>query len=240
MELTTLENPLPLKAFPQKKLDQVLETEFMYWIANLLSLKSDKKEIVLHALSEVKYHFHSLGLKDVKKAFEMYARGQLSIKPISNHFDFVLVGQIFQEYKATLPRKKPNNPEPSEKEKKELTANGMKKCLDHWEQTERILDGYTLFLYDILSADGYLPMDKEAKLKAMENAKSLIELNYVGVEPKNLKHRNEIKEVLEDLKNPKSLNVIRTAKELMVSKFLRETFKKGEQTKLKERYEIGL
>lgn len=239
MELQVLENTLPLKAFPPKSLDKTLETTFMFWIANLLSLKADKKESVLIALPEIKYHFHSLGLKDVKKAFEMYARGQLSIKPISNYFDIVLVGQIFQEYKATLPRKKPKKEELSDEEKKDLISKGMKRCLDYWEKEQKIADGYILFLYDTFYDDGFLPTDKESKLKAMENAKSLIEINYIGRKPKNLKERDKIKEVLEDIKDPKSALVIKTAKELMVNKFLRETFKDEKLVNdLKKKYEV--
>lgn len=94
-----LTNVVPLKAIPEKDLDVVLTTKFMFWVANLLSIKADNEENVLNALPAIKKHFWSLGMKEVVQAFTMYADGELSIQPKSNYFDRVLVGQIFQEYR---------------------------------------------------------------------------------------------------------------------------------------------
>lgn len=150
-KLTVLENKLPLKAYPEKSLDQILHTEFMYWVSNLLSLKEDKEEAVLNAIKEVKYHFHSLGLDELKKAFEMYARGQMSIKPISNHLDNILVGQIFKEYKSIS---KPKNKvitmlEPTEEEKKYNEIVSATICFDFYNQNG-YLNETSLYLYSVL------------------------------------------------------------------------------------------
>ncbi|MCP4988078.1 MAG: hypothetical protein GY928_19130, partial [Colwellia sp.] len=67
----------------------------------LLSIKADNEEKLDSALPAIKTHFWSLGMNDVKKAFEMYADGQLSTKPRSNHIDRILVGQIFNDYKMS-------------------------------------------------------------------------------------------------------------------------------------------
>ena len=107
MQLIVKNDTIPLKAIPE--VDTILETQFMFWLANLLSLKSDQEDKVKNALPAVKKHCWSMGFKEVAKMFEMYVDGELDIKPVSNHFDRVLVGQIFQAYrkeKKTKPVKK--------------------------------------------------------------------------------------------------------------------------------------
>jgi hypothetical protein len=243
-KLSVLEKNQPLRAFLkddglEEILDNHLKGAFRYWLANLLSLKEDKKEIVLNALNEVKYHFHSLGLDDVKKAFEMYARCKLSLKPISNHFDVVLVGQIFKEYNELRPKKIASAPELPMEEKDRLIQSGMKKCILNYEENTQVLDGYNLFLYDILFSDGYLPKDKETKNKALKDAKDSLEIEYLGRKPKSIDDRKKIKNVLESIKNPRSSMVIIKAKEIMVMKFLRETYRNESLVKeLRERYKI--
>jgi len=100
-KLTVLENKLPFRAYPENELDKVLETVFKYWLANLLSIKADNEEKLNLAIPAIKNHFWSLGFDEVKKAFEMYADGKLSTKPIPNYFDRILVGQIFNDYRAS-------------------------------------------------------------------------------------------------------------------------------------------
>jgi hypothetical protein len=163
-KLLVLENTLPLKAYPPKKLDEILETSFLFWLANLLSIKADKKESVLSALPEVKYHFHSLGVDQVKKAFEMYARGSMSIKPISNYFDTILVGQIFSEYKKLKPviKKEIKMPEPTQEEKELLIYEGLIFCFDNWVQTNRIINGQ-VWVHDHLMELNLLDFTPEEK-----------------------------------------------------------------------------
>ncbi|MCP4054349.1 MAG: hypothetical protein GY739_15075, partial [Mesoflavibacter sp.] len=99
-KLAVLDNSLPLKAYPEKDLNTLLETQFKFWLSNLLSLKADQNDKVNNALPAIKKHCWSMGLDKVKKMFEMYIDSELSIKPMSNHFDRVLVGQIYQAYKS--------------------------------------------------------------------------------------------------------------------------------------------
>lgn len=99
MKLSVLNNKLPLKAYPEKDLDLILNTKFKFWLSNLLSIKAENEDKVDLAIPIIKRKFKSLGFEEVSKAFEMYALGELSIKPISNHFDLILVGQVFNCYK---------------------------------------------------------------------------------------------------------------------------------------------
>lgn len=90
---------LPLKAYPQEALE-TQEEAFMQWITDLLGLRGEAsaKRLIL-AMPVIRKKFHSLSFTDIKTAFEMYALGELETKPITNYFDIILVGQIFNDYK---------------------------------------------------------------------------------------------------------------------------------------------
>lgn len=95
-----VKNPnLPLKAYPKETLEKELDS-FMLWINNLLGLRGEEsaKRMVL-AMPAIEKKFWSMGIDEIKKAFEMYADGELKTKPMANYFDRILVGQVFNEYK---------------------------------------------------------------------------------------------------------------------------------------------
>lgn len=171
-KLSVLDNQIPLKAYPEKDIDLILKTTFMFWLSKLLSLKSDKEEIVLDALPEIKYHFHSLGLHQVKKAFEMYARGQLITQPISNYFDIILVSKIFKEFKKQQPIKKKEiiMPEITQEEKDDIIYAGCVNCFDQWNQTKQVINGY-MWVHDHLMDLKLLEFTKDEKVIMWNEAK---------------------------------------------------------------------
>lgn len=175
-KLTIFDNTIPIKAIPEKSLDQMLHTQFMFWLANLLSLKSDSEEKVLNALPAIKKHFWSLGMHEVKKAFEMYADGELRTQPRSNYFDRVLVGQIFKEYREIKPRKKKEivMPQPTEEEKALLIYEGCLNCYEEWKQTKHIIDGY-IWVHDHLMDNGKLDFNDDEKKAMWSLAKKRLE-----------------------------------------------------------------
>ena len=156
---------LPLKAYPEPSLDRMMETEFKFWIANLLSIKAENEEFVDNALPAIKKHFWSLGIQEVKKAFEMYADGQLSIEPISNYFDRVLVGKIFSAYKATK-KTKTTVQETLVLSEEEKQANAYMNIIFSFDdyKSSKILDKSYWTVYDELFSRGILKnTDKEKK-----------------------------------------------------------------------------
>ena len=240
-KLAILDNKLPLRAYPEKKLNEILNTSFKFWLANLLSIKADNEQKLDLAIPIIKDLFWSLGLNETKKAFEMYALGKLNLIPKSNYMDIVLVGQIFNEYKSQKVGVKKAIPPPtiSEEEKQRLISNGMKKCLEYWNKTETILDGYLQFLYDIFYEDGFLPNDKEIKIKAYNDAKFLLSMK-TSKKAKNVKEHNQIKEFAQEITKKNSPSVILKAKELMVMRFLRETYRNESLVNdLKTRYKCN-
>ena len=156
MELVIKNPVIPIKAIPEKSLDEFLYTKFKFWLANLLSLKSDQEQKIDEALKGVKKHFWSLGLGEIKKVFEMYADSELNLTPVSNHIDRVLVGQIFEAYKQhkkTKPVKKD-----VDKEKQLQDYTDAVNWFDWWVQNNKVTEEMTwLFNYLEDRCDNFNP-----------------------------------------------------------------------------------
>lgn len=215
-KLAILENKLPLRAYPKKKLDKILETKFKYWLATLLSIKADNEIKLDNALPTIKHLFWSLGIDEVKKAFEMYAHGQLSIIPRPNYFDIILVGQIFKEYNKSrpMPKKTIKEPEMTQEDKEKNIYLGCITCFDSYIQTDKIIYGYT-WVYDHLDDLKLLKFTDDEKRKIMSIAKEkLIE------EIKLIYSHSEYKTFIRDLENKKEeQSIINTAKRMMLIRF---------------------
>ena len=171
-KLAVLENKLPLRAYPESQLDKVLGTVFKFWLANLLSIKADNEEKLDNAMPAIKKHFWSLGMDEVKKAFEKYADGELSIKPVSNYFDRILVGQIFNEYRQSRPIKtKPvvTNKQLSEVDKDEILKSGVIRCENEYKEYGMVLPG-NQHIYDYLDEQGIIDVPNERKKELMVEA----------------------------------------------------------------------
>ena len=97
--LTIFERSLPLRAYPPKDLDRFLDTEFKFWLANLLNLKSDKEDAYDTAKDAIKVQCIGMGFSEIKKMFEDYVDSKLNITPIPNYFDRILLGKIVSAYK---------------------------------------------------------------------------------------------------------------------------------------------
>jgi len=197
-KLSVLDKKMPLRAIPEKTLDEILHTKFMYWLSNLLSLKADSEEKVIHALPAIKKHFWSLGMNEVKKAFTMYADGELSIKPISNYFDRVLVGQIFNEYRQLRPRKKKElkMPELTEEQKELLIYEGCLNCYEEWKQSKEILIGYT-WVHDHIQHLFTFTDDEKKAMWALSKKRM--------IEQSKEKDYETAKDILRKLENPKDM-----------------------------------
>jgi hypothetical protein len=198
-KLAVLDKKLPLRAYPENQLDEVLKTSFKFWLATLLSIKAENEDKLDAALPAIKKHFWSLGIVEVKKAFEMYADGELTIKPIPNYFDRILVGQIFNEYRDRKPRPKVDiKPiEISQDEKDLIVYSGLICCFDNWVQTNNIIDGQ-IWAHDHLMELGLLKFSDLEK-KAMWD----LSKKNLNKEAKSLDY-NSAKEVLRKLESKTS------------------------------------
>lgn len=170
-KLTVLENTLPLKAYPEKDLDTLLETQFKFWLSALLSIKKENEQKVDLALPAIKKHCWSMGLDKVKKMFEMYIDGELNITPISNHLDRILVGQIFQEYKKTQRTK----PKQTMNEAEYKLIQDKLDAISHFDYflNSNKLDPNSQWVYTYLESRGLIQDDKKTKILAFNLAKEV-------------------------------------------------------------------
>ena len=173
--------------------------------------------------------FWSYGIDEIKKAFTMYALGKLSIKPIPNHCDIILVGQIFKEYQQQKPKRKKVIEENtiSDQEKKRIDNDIVIKSLNYFI-TERVVDLDRIYVYDILY-DDWLPKDTEYKKKVYKDAVECLKIEYSRKKPTSIDEKREIKNKLKDLLKPKEGEAIVKSKEIVLSKFFRDLTKDKEK-----------
>ena len=173
MDLVTINKSIPIKAIPEKELNRIIIEEFAPWLSALLSLtdevSADRLEMALPAIKE---HCWSMGFAEIKKMFENYADGKLSVKPMPNYFDRILLGKIVEAYKSQKPRKKtkPETIELSEEEKEVEVILGVMNLFEEYKQTKQIPAGYA-YVYDYLKEKEKLPKHtKEFKAFILKRA----------------------------------------------------------------------
>ncbi len=103
--LTIFERHLPLRGYPDKDLNNLLDTQFKFWIANLLSLKEDKEDAYDVSKGAIKDLCIGMGFHEIKQMFEMYADSKLDLNPLPNYFDRILLGKIVNSYKKLMSQK---------------------------------------------------------------------------------------------------------------------------------------
>jgi len=146
MDLVIKYPNVPLRSIPEQELNTIVLTKFMPWVIDLLSLTGEKSADRLEvALPALKTHCWSMGFDEIKKMFEMYADGKLSMQPKSNYFDRILLGQIFNDYKKQLPSHKNPKPETyiSDDEKEFLWITFIVNCFEQYKHDGKMLTGFT-------------------------------------------------------------------------------------------------
>ena len=229
MDLVKLDKKIPIKAIPEQELNTIILTQFTVWVANLLSLtdetSAERLEIALPAIKE---HCWSMGFEEIKKMFEMYADSKLSIKPIPNYFDRILLGKIVDAYKQQKPIKKKEiiMPEPTEEEVQELIFVGVVNCFDEFKQTNKIIDGY-VWVYDHLDQLRFLKFSNDEKRKIMPIAKDRL-IN----EKKDYMNLSQYRQFTLDLEN-KRVNqaIINTAKKMLLERYFLKLIAKNTHIK---------
>ena len=215
MELIKLNNKLPLKAYPEETLNKVILTQFSVWVANLLSLTDESSANKLEiALPAIKQHCWSLGFDEIKKMFEMYADSKLSIKPIPNYFDRILLGKIVESYKAqkVIEKKEINHDEILEQTNKKHLIS----FFNQYFATKTINDCYIIFVYSFLEKNKFIKITKEEKKKLIIDAEVMFIIDK--------KENGNIKDKLKDYRKENIPNeeLVFIAKKMIISNFLKK------------------
>lgn len=171
MDLVKLDRKIPINAIPEEELNMIILTKLTVWLSDLLSLTDEVSAKRLEtALPAVKKHCWSMGFDEVQKMFKMYADGELSVKPIANYFDRILVGKIFNAYRD-FKKVQPEVKSSSEKEKEAKDNQDflyMVQAFDFFKQY-RELPIVSYWIYDYLETKkgliNYSNKEKKAKYR---------------------------------------------------------------------------
>ena len=112
-----------------------------------------------------------------------------------------------------------------DKEKQKYINITVIKCLDHYIETNQVLGGYIVGLYDILKDDKHIsPTDEEVK-EFYKDAKTFIEMEIAQSKPQSYQDKQDIKQVLKDIEKKSSGKVILKAKEMLIMRYFRNLVK---------------
>ena len=221
MDLVKLEKKMPLRGYPEQELNKVLLMDFLPWLCKLLSLTDETSADRLEmALPAIKQQCIGMGFDEIKKMFEKYADGNLSIKPIPNYFDRILLGKIVADYKSTKPKEKKviEAPKPTPEETEKLIDKQITEMVLHYQNEKEIKPGY-LHLYKYLLQRGVLPKQtKEYK----ENVKKRV-AELVRSKKNNATH-------VDDFRNFQKLvekkgDIVHMCREIVLLDYLKEVTK---------------
>lgn len=251
---------IPLKSLAEQRFKSpavsvINERDLLMFLVKLISetyfkcgVKVEAQELkaISNAFKNELQMFGYITIVELQKCFnegykERYGKYYgLNIKTFVQWLDYYIQNVRNEDLNKLKPPKTIKKETISEEEKRKLVISGMRKCLEHYENSYSILDGYTLFLYDVLYEDGFLPTDNDSKNKALDDAKQVFEFELAGKKPSSRIEHLQIKETLEQIQDNRSMKLINKAKELMVLKFLRETYRNESLVNdLKTRYKCN-
>lgn len=177
MELSRIHGDLPLKKYSKDNLKKVIYNDLIVWISDLLSLTDEVSAKRLYvAIPSIEEFCWSMGIDEIKKMFTMYAQSKLSVKPISNYFDTILLGKIVESYKEQKPVKKVQiqAPEISQEEKDIIMFHGIVTCFDYYVQYNKFDESIIVTHYhDHLHDLRLLNFEKEVKVEMWKKAKHI-------------------------------------------------------------------
>ena len=222
-KLAIIKSTIPIKAIPESDLNKSI-IMYSVFVADLLSLTDEvsakRLEIALPAL---KNHCWSMGFAEITKMFEMYVDNKLSLKPIPNYFDRILLGKIVTAYRDQKPRKKETiKPiEMTDDAKQKLIIEGVTRCFEQYKQTGEIIAGY-LWVYNHFFELGVLP-DHTPEFKKEIGKRALAALKREHSQDKN--KSNSMKAFLNNIERGGKL--ANMAKKLILGGYFEELEESG-------------
>ena len=224
MKLATLEKTLPLRAYPDEKLNTILLMDFVPYLTRLLSLtdelSTDRLEVALPA---IKQQCIGMGFQEIKKMFETYADGNLSLKPIPNYFDRILLGKIVSEYKTKS--KKPKIVEEkkiTEQEQEFIMIEAVDRLEKEFKQNKEITSA-CVHVYDYLFAKGQLPRhDEEFRERIHKKAVLVAKSEAMSLAGQDYNFHRQLKDTLENIDSGKSDKVRPIAKRLVLEEYFKK------------------
>ena len=221
MNLPALQKTLPLRAYHEESLNKVILMDLLPFLTRLLSLTDEvSAERLEIALPAIKTQCIGMGFAEIKKMFEMYVDSRLSLKPIPNYFDRILLGKIITEYKSQTKKTiKPIENEMSEEEKEMIMIEAVDSLKKEVQQNGFIASRCS-HIYDYLDQKGKLPKDKESKMLVWEKAKTIAKREAMEKATQSYEEHTKLKSVLDKIDTQKGNGtVIAISKRLVLEDY---------------------
>ena len=123
--------------------------------------------------------------------------------------------ELLHAIKIEKPKK-----EISEEEKQKLINQGVIRCYNYFLENEEI-DLDRIYVYEVLYDDGFLPNDKEYKIKTYNEAKEVLKFELESTKPKTREEYKQFKRTLKNIQGDKSKDVVFKAKQIVLKQFFR-------------------
>lgn len=227
-KLQILDKNLPLRNYPEQDLNRAILMEFMPYLTRLLSLTDETSSNRLEmALPAIKEHCWGMGFSEMKKMFEMYVDNKLTVQPMANYFDRILLGKIVSSYMQQKSKviKKEILKIMSESEKIEIMEIAIKEAIDVYRETGDI--DLSSSKYDYLYAKGLLQgsLSKEdfndLKRLKYESVKNRLIAVYSEMKFNSLEEKKENKNILKEIQEKVSGTVVYQCKFEMLEDYFK-------------------
>ena len=222
-QIAILDRALPLRAYPEELLQTAILKDLLPFLTRLLSLtdevSADRLEIALPA---IKTQCIGMGFAEIKKMFEMYVDSKLSLKPIPNYFDRILLGKIITEYKSQNKKQiKPIENTMTEEDKENIMIEAVDSIKKEVKQNG-VITSRCSHVYDYLDQKGKLPTDKESKMLVWEKASTIAKREAMEKATQSYEEHVKLKAILEKLDAPKGNGtIVAISKRLVLEEYFR-------------------
>lgn len=187
----------------------------------------DKKEIKELILSR----FKRLSINEIYYAFKLERFNEYQEQTSHwNRLDASYVAQIlkkYQDWKIKVRRdynleiaKPVETSELSQEEKNSLVAQGILRVFADFQVDMTLKDGDS-YIYETLYSEGYLPTEKEEKIKIYEEAKEVLRFELISMKPRTRDEKSRYRKVKDAIEAKKHPIVVLQAKNISVNKFFR-------------------
>ena len=194
--------------------------DFLPFLSGLLSLTDQKSAERLElALPAIKDQCIGMGFDEIKIMFEKYADGKMSIKPIPNYFDRILLGKIVNEYKSTKIKKVTEQPKkPTEAEINRIMLDAFDRIKAEVKEFGSI-QGSAHHIYDFVTKRGQIIFSDAEKKAAFSISKREIISDEKNKAIGNYELKKKLKHTLAMIENGSNSRVIINAKKLLLENY---------------------
>lgn len=199
-----------------------------YFLCGQKIENNDLKAIFSLFYEEIQPYWY-LTINEIKRCFKSGYKQEfgeyygLSVKTFILWIEYYV--KNIREKELSKRRKEKIEKSMTEDEKSALVKSGMWKCIKHYETNHEILDGYTVFMYDVLIDDKLIEISAEEKKQWYADAKEVLQYEVLINKPKTFAQREEMKEFKRNIEKNGSSQVVLKAKEMIVMDYLRRIYK---------------